>query len=296
MSTVPSIAIILLSWKDSTDAIALAEKMGQWQQVQPLLILVENESKLGDEKEKVTANLIKVYSAKNRGYSGGNNLGIKAALAAGVDYVLLMNPDAEISEDNCLKLISTMQAHPQLFTIGPKLFEGQPGAFKVYAGGKDIGEHLNTRLPYDEGLHQSPLLTVDYTIGAIILIDAPKLKEIGLFDEAYFFSGEVGDLCKRARLAGYTCGTSMEAIGYHYSQPSTLRGTLYSYYSARNRLLYLQKFNFGKLDYLRWVKRFAIFAGMNFIFVGWKGLKAILLGVRDGVRGKFGNQNHYFIS
>ena len=254
--SLPSLAIILLSWKDSTEATALAKKMRTWQKLKPLLILVENESNQGDKQEKIAANLIKIYSTENRGYSGGNNLGIKAALAEGAQYLLLMNPDAEISEDNCMKLLATMQKQPKLFSIGPKLYEGQPGAFKIYAGGKDIGVHLNTRLAYDEKVHQTSLVEVDYTIGAIILFDGEKLKEIGLFDEAYFFSGEVGDICKRARMAGYICGTTMEAIGYHYAQPSLLRGTLYSYYGFRNRLLYLKKYNFNRMAYFKWAQRY----------------------------------------
>lgn len=268
----------------------------QWQKIKPLLILVENESTKGDQTVVAANGIIHIYSKKNRGYGGGNNLGIEEAFRQKTEYVLLLNADAVIKEDAVSKLLATMQQAPNLFAIGPKLLEGQKDDFKVYAGGKDIGLHVKTRLSYDPTSHKMELLTVDYTIGAILLIACQKLQTVGLFDDAYFFSGEVGDLCKRAQIKGYDSATLLSVEGFHYATPNPLRESLYVYYSYRNRLLYAKKFTLGIKQQFFWINYLFNLTFKVLLQRRWSAARALWLALIHGMSRKYGNQNTYFSS
>ena len=144
-----------------------------------------------------------IRSAVNLGYGGGNNLGIKRALTAKLEYVLLLNTDAEISPAGVSRLLARLATHPEISIIGPVIHEGNGRATQLLVGGRDIARHSSTRIAVPPGdlkhLPDYPIHQVDYVSGTVFLARGRVLQEIGLLDEDYFFSGEVADFCKRAR-------------------------------------------------------------------------------------------------
>ncbi len=52
-------------------------------------------------------------SPLNLGYAGGNNLGIRRALATH-RYILLLNSDVDISEAAAIRLLERVEANPQI--------------------------------------------------------------------------------------------------------------------------------------------------------------------------------------
>ena len=50
---------------------------------------------------------------ENRGYAGGNNAGIRAALDAGAEAVLLLNNDTRVAPDFLLPLLWALNEHPR---------------------------------------------------------------------------------------------------------------------------------------------------------------------------------------
>src|SRR5205814_4137322 len=49
---------------------------------------------------------------ENRGYAGGNNAGMRAALEAGAEAVLLLNNDTRVAPDFLLPLVEAMNSSP----------------------------------------------------------------------------------------------------------------------------------------------------------------------------------------
>jgi hypothetical protein len=84
---------------------------------------------------------------------------------------------------------------------------------------------------------------VNYVSGTVFLARSSILREIGLLDEEYFFSGETADICKRARDRGHMVCVHLEAVAEHdtHRTPHHLRDTLYVYDNLRNRFLYVRK-------------------------------------------------------
>jgi hypothetical protein len=93
--------------------------------LKPQIIVVDNESTETTYSALSAAvpgeNLI--CSTKNCGYAGGNNLGIKRALAAELEFVLLLYTDAEISSAGVSQLLARLNACTQIAIIGPVVNE-----------------------------------------------------------------------------------------------------------------------------------------------------------------------------
>jgi len=164
-----------------------------WQTLRPRLFVVDNEATEATWSALSAAlpagNLVR--SAVNLGYGGGNNLGIKRALAEKLEYILLLNTDAEISPAAVSRLLERLEGHPEISIVGPVIHEGHGDATRVLVGGRDIARYSSTRIavPLHEvkSLPGYPLHEVDYVSGTVFLARAGVLQEIGLLDEDYFF-------------------------------------------------------------------------------------------------------------
>jgi GT2 family glycosyltransferase len=121
----------------------------------------------------------------------------------------------------------------------------------------------------------------------------------GLFDETYFFSGEMADLCRRAKLNGYLCAVCLTVRAKHQTHcASSLRDTLYVYYNLRNRFYYVRKF----------YPRLKVVLILGWMFCGllmgilaasqrrFSKARAVGLALQDGLAGRFGNGNEKFIT
>ena len=84
------------------------------------IIVVDNASKINP----VPAWLSKypyvnfIRSEINLGFAGGNNLGIKQASG---DYLFLINNDTEIAKGLIETLVSTLDEHPEVGMVSPKI-------------------------------------------------------------------------------------------------------------------------------------------------------------------------------
>ena len=299
------LAVILINWRHEERTLRCARAVAGWHALKPHVIVVDNESTEATHRVLSAAvpaeNLI--CSTVNRGYAGGNNLGIERALAAGLEYVLLLNTDAEISAGGVGRLLARLDAYTQIAIVGPVVNETDERQTRRLVGGRDIARHSFTRItmsPDDtEILPDYPVHAVEYVSGTVFLARSSVFKEIGLLDEEYFFSGEIADFCKRVRDKGHKVCVDLEVEAQHHSgqMPVDQRETLYLYYGLRNRFLYVRKYYAGrKLRYFAyWTIRGML--GFARAVLQWKIAKAraILLGVIHGYRGRYGNQNAAFV-
>ncbi len=296
-----SLAVVILNWNNGPDTIACVRMVEAWSDALPGLELtswvVDNASQDGSAEQiaRECPHVNLICSDFNRGFGGGCNLGIDAALAAGCETVLLLNNDATLDARNLERLRATLRADPGLGVVGPLLRDRERPQVLLSAGGRDIARHLVSHLtqpPDDRSLY-----AVDYVPGTVALMRAAALRAVGLLDESYFFGVEMVDWCERARQQGYRSAIDARAVAFHsLARSSDLRERLHVYYVVRNRLLYIRRCHRHG-----WVYRVGLVGVWTLYSVGlWLGAllrgnsgraRAIGLALRHAFAGTVGGQN-----
>jgi GT2 family glycosyltransferase len=299
------LTVVLLNWHDEQQTLRCAEAVRSWQTLAPSLVVVDNQSTEAS-RSVLTAALSPaavISSPVNLGFAGGNNLGIKRALDEASEFILLLNTDAEIAEAGVSALLTRLQANPHIAIIGPVIDERAKGRSQRLIGGRDIARHANTRIRATmadlSGLAGYPLPEVDYVSGTVLLGRACVFRRVGMLDEAYFFSGEIADFCKRVRDSGQRVCVDLDVAARHDTTqtPERLRQTLYVYYSLRNRFLYVRKHHAGeRMRYLAYWIGFGALELMRSIKARKLGkARAIMLALAHGLINRYGDQNARFL-
>lgn len=288
------LTIILLNWNAAADTLRCLREISTWPTLRPTVIVVDNASS-DDSAASIEADFPQVQlirSAVNLGFAGGNNQGLRAALALGEAPILLLNNDAAIGEADLFTLLRILETRPEIGFIGPLLYDGRDKNRLLAAGSKDPAKHHHS---HNHALtSQEPVQIVECVPGTAILGRAAVFRQVGLLDEAYFFSSEVADLCLRARQQGFLSAISTEARVYHtLERSSDFRGSLYPYYIIRNRFLLIRKFHRRwALFYHGFWALYSLALSLKAQLAGQQPLaRAVRLGLRDGLQGRFGNQN-----
>ncbi len=107
------LSVVILNWNALEDTAACVRAVQGWEATgvveRPTIWVVDNGSRPpGVEPlclEYPDVNVIR--SPANRGFAGGNNLGIEAALASGADAVLLLNNDAALDARSVAAICET---------------------------------------------------------------------------------------------------------------------------------------------------------------------------------------------
>jgi GT2 family glycosyltransferase len=300
------LAVILLNWRHEERTLRCARAVTGWRALNPHLFVIDNESTNAACRALPAAlpSATVICSVANVGYGGGNNLGIRQALAMELEYVLLLNTDAEIAAADVSRLLARLDHYPEIAILGPVIKEEYDEGAHRLVGGRDIVRYSSTRIAVPAGdikkLPDYPVHEVDYVPGTVFLARSSVLKEIGLLDEQYFFSGEIADFCKRAKDRGHKICVDLEVEARHDSQqtPMRLRDTLYVYYGLRNRFLYAQKHH--AREKLRYFAYWTVAGAAGFARAVWRGnmtrARAIILAVLHAYSGRYGNQNGAFSS
>jgi GT2 family glycosyltransferase len=205
---------------------------------------------------------------QNRGFAGGNNVGIKQAFANESNYIVLLNQDTVVEPMWIQELIKVAESNSAIGAVQSLLlYWDKKDTINSYgnyihflgfqfAGGnltklKDapfITNHskLNSKSSLNEILRQAQddLYEVTYASGAAVLYKAKTLEKVGLFDAILQSYHEDSDICLRMRLAGFKTYLAPKSIVYHkYKFIKQDKNGKYKYYlMERNRLYTLLKF------------------------------------------------------
>ena len=286
--------VIILNWNAPDDTLACLRIVLAYQHI-PLRIWVVDNASTDDSVTLIRSAFPQVHllqSASNRGFAGGNNLALRRVLDLDAEYVLLLNNDATIAEADLQQLLEQFQSAPDLGAVGPSLWDAEEREQLLSAGGRDIVRYRVSHwrdLPAD-----TELRTVGYVPGTCALLRADMVRAVGLLDEDYFFSGEVADLCMRARQLGWRAVVDVTARAYHHlARSSAIRDQLHIYYVLRNRFIFMRKFH----RRTRWLwilfwSGFGLYVGLIALLHGQRRrARAIFWGILDGLRGRYGGQN-----
>lgn len=169
----------------------------------------------------------------NLGYARANNEALRRALAAGAEFAALLNDDVEVEPGWLGALLAAAGAQPRAGLLcGTLLFRD---AEQVNSTGLQI-DSLGRARDRDFEVPRAALARPDGPAqgasGGALLLRAQALREVGLFDPAYFAYYEDVDLSLRAARAGWLAWYVAAATARHRFGASFGRGS-----PAQRRLL-----------------------------------------------------------
>lgn len=248
------IGIVILNYKVKDDVLACIKSLQKSSYKNYQMIVVDNNSEDGLADEIKNFPEIKfIQNNNNLGYTGGNNIGIKAALEIGADFVFILNPDTLVDSD-CLKSLLEAAKILNAQIVGPKIYFPDNKTIWFAGGIIDTNNIIGVHQGVDEkDLGQyDKVEETDFVTGAAMFVKSNTFEKIGFFDDRYFLYLEDLEFCFRAKLKGMKILYDPRAKVIHKNAHSTgLGSSLQDYYITRNRLLFAFK-------YLSWQKRLAL--------------------------------------
>jgi GT2 family glycosyltransferase len=253
------IAFVILNYNGIADTLSCLkslEKMIIPKDISYQTFVVDNASADNSVKLlKNNKNIVLIESPTNKGFSGGNNLGIKMALEQGYDYVGLLNNDTTVDTYLLQNLLDGF-SNSKVGVVVPKIYfmkgfefhsdrytKDEQGKVIWYAGGiMDWNNMIGSHRGVDEvDVGQFDTATnIEFATGCCMLASNRAWKEVGMLDEKYFLYYEDSDWSMRIKNCGYTIWYYPKAFIYHKNAGSTggSGSSLQDYYIARNRLLF----------------------------------------------------------
>jgi hypothetical protein len=159
-----------------------------------------------------------LQSGENLGFAGGNNIGIRYAIAHGADYVWLLNNDT-IPDRNALPaLLAKALTDKTIGAVGSvTYYANAPCVVEAWGGGRVklwFGYGRNSTRPRSDDWF-------DYLNGTSILISRAALENAGLLDEGFFLYWEDTEFCLRLRNRGWRLAAAPDSHVLHKVNAST---------------------------------------------------------------------------
>ncbi len=185
-----------------------------------------------------------IRSEVNLGYAGGCNLGIREAIG---DYYLIVHNDTEFTEELIDNLVETLDNHPEVGIVSPKIRYLEKPDTLQYAGytkmnystatNRCIGNQVKDKGQYDKLTGPTA-----YVHRAAMMVRREVVRKVGEMPEIYFLYYEEMDWSEQIRNAGYTIWVNMQALIYHKSTISAdNRSNVKEYLTTRNRILFIRR-------------------------------------------------------
>jgi GT2 family glycosyltransferase len=139
------------------------------------------------------------------GFGKAANAGAERAVAAGADYLVILNQDTRLGTGSLDALVSALQRHPACGLAAPlnwalETGEIEPGFLRSYLAfcPRLVGDALRGAC--------RELYEVDFVLGACLALSVADYRRLGLFDPVYHMYKEDDDLCRRFRRASRRIG------------------------------------------------------------------------------------------
>jgi GT2 family glycosyltransferase len=236
----PRVAIVVLNWNGRVDTLACVASLQSLDYANFHIVLVDNGSTDGSEElfRHALPMVEQLQTGTNLGFGGGCNVGIRHALAAGAEFVWLINSDATVDPGALSALVRVAGQNSSLAAVGSVLFDADAETRVQLWGGGRVGLWLG------RSVHcLSPDATLDFVSGASMLLRRAALERVGLFDDASFFMyWEDTDLCFRLRKAGWTLAVAADSKVWHKQSASLgLGNPLLDEYATRSCVRFLRR-------------------------------------------------------
>lgn len=299
-SFTPSVAIILVNWNSYQVTNDCIQSLQRIDYPNYRVIVVDNGSVDGSGKQLEQAHdpIDVLYSPENKGFTGGNNIGIRYALEQGFEYIMMLNNDTFVEPDFLGHLVGHLSAHPETGAVQPRIYFNHDREL-LWNGGSYFNHWLG--YAYTQGENQLPkekhLITknVDWITGCAFMIRSSVLRQTGVLAENMFIYSEDVDLSFRIKNKSHLLTYVPESVIYHIAGVSNKKkvkdkegyvNPVVHYLNQRNRIWLLKR-------YTSWYQAPTVLV-FNFFYIlmvigyfasrgRFRKLKAMIRAVKDGL-------------
>ena len=271
------LTVVVLNWNGVDDTVALLRTLERCRLPEgwaASVMVVDNGSsdgsagRIGREFPKVDL----LALPDNLRFAGGNNRGVKRALEAGADAVMLLNNDTEADPALLERLLLALEQHPEAGAAAPLIYFAAPSQRIWYAGGHcvpaaGLAAHRGLRT-LDRGKYRS-IEHTGYLTGCCLIARREAWEKVGLLDERYYIYAEDADWCLRARRAGYALLFVPTARLWHKVSASAGNQSAWKIYQRLRANLTLFARNARGLARLTWAPAFVL---QQAVLAGWLAL------------------------
>ena len=190
------------------------------------IVFVDNASSDGSPEAVQAAQpgVVLLRNETNVGFGHGANRGIRFALEAGAQRVLLVNNDA-LLKDGCLELLEAeLEREPRVGIVGPRIcLRSDPRTVWAAGGRVTYRQNLSKLIGFHapDGPRFQESFDVDYVTGCVLLARREVFETAGLFEGDYFAYHEDLELGLSARAHGFRSRTVGQALALHDAHAST---------------------------------------------------------------------------
>jgi len=201
-----------------------------------------------------------ILNGKNLGFTGGNNVGIRAAKG---DYLFIVNNDTEFTPGLIEGLLETFEQYPDAGMVSPKFqFFFHKGTIE-YAGYNSINiftGRTGTIGHSEQDLGQyNEVKETNYAHGGGMMVPRKVVDEVGPLPEHFFIYYEELDWSEQVKRKGYKIYYQPKSLIYHKESMTTGKSSPFkTFYHTRNRILFMRR-NVPLSGFLVFVAYFTLF-------------------------------------
>lgn len=188
------------------------------------VIVVDNNSK-EDNVGYIKKNFPQIKliaNQENNYFAAGNN---QAFAVASGEYILLLNPDAEVISGSLTKMVQYLDKNKKIGVLGPKLLNSDgtlQGSISNYLTILDLIKEYTFYFKIERVIKKNPSQYsythfVDSMLGACLLVRKTVIDEVGPLDEFFKFYAEEVDFLFRVKEKKWKICFYPEVSIYHHS-------------------------------------------------------------------------------
>jgi len=234
--TQPDVAVVTITYSPGQTLFDFIESLRSESFPPHQIVVVDNGSTDGapEKAARDYDHVTLVHSPGNVGYGAAANLGV-ASLAPSIEWVLICNPDTQVTPGAVETLLRAGREHPEAAVLGPRITEPDgsvyPSARALPAIRTGIGHAVFSGIwptnPWTKRYQQRDVsasaepAAVGWLSGAFLLVRRAEFEALGGFDDDFFMYFEDVDLGRRVALSGRENLFVPDAVFVHIGGAST---------------------------------------------------------------------------
>lgn|SRR5215472_1542340 len=219
-TTAPNVCCIIVNWNGWKDTLQCLESLQRCTYASLTVLIVDN----GSTNDSVAMireahpDVVVLENGSNLGFAGGNNVGIRYALAHGADYVWLLNNDTAPDPEALTSLVAKAATNKRIGAVASICYYADNQSAVEAWGGAHVNLWVgfgrnSTRPRPDDWFHSLN--------GTSMLISREALEDVGLLDEIFFLYWEDTEFCLRLRKNEWKIAAAPDSRVIHKVHGST---------------------------------------------------------------------------